>query len=245
MIDDFGFTFWKGHFVDRLSPDCSLHPILPFHPQNNFTNSINSPSHSDLDYHLFSKEGNHSNTQPIKSLFEQFPCKTNLTKDLSVHNQKASIVRSLFRTSVGNHCLLYERPCYKFSPNISKLSYGGRFQNNGYFHSLNESNFEIFMEYLARSNNVNNYQSIRDSIYVNKSNSTILNGGIILEYVNDFQLEVNHFKWTSSLRSKLTKRFRDYTELKLSWANESNSILEYFNEDGTTRKLIEGCPCRN
>ena len=243
MIDDFGFTFWKGHFVDRFSPDCSLQPILPFLPQNITTNSsnINSLSHSDLDYHLFSKEGNYSNTKPMKSLFEQFPCKTNLTKDLSVHNQKASIVRSLFETSVGNHCLVYESPCFNTPSTIP--SYVNRFQNNAYFHSLNESNFEIFMEYLARLNNVNNFQSIRDSIYVNKSNSTLFNGGRFITYVNDFQLEVNHFKWNFSLRAKLTKRFRDYTQLKFNWAKESNNFLEYFNEDGTARKDINGCPC--
>ena len=266
LLDEFGFTYLKGHFVDRFAKDCSLSPLLPFdisidnfnnynNNNNNYNNNNNNDQEIDcVDDHLSVNQNKNFNNNNInnnlnnnikeKEIFEQYPCKTNFTRDVSkAHNQKASILRSLFRTSNGNHCLLNEKNCYFGTVNFNSLPLFGKFQNENFFHTLNRENIEEFLAFLSEKFKVENYQEIILNLNINKEIINYKNGRKLISYLNDFQLEVNHFKWNAFLKNKLKKRINDIKTQKHGWFNESEIILDYFDEEGKLSFPIDGCPC--
>ena len=256
LLDEFGINYLKGHFVDRFAKDCSLQPIIPLLPFDHFY-SNNSQSldefdsnHILLSYHssFISSNNNTNNTNnndkiTKKSIFQQFPVKSNFTKDI-VHNQKASISRSNLRTTLGNHCLFREKICSDFQPaNVAPNP--SRFENPLYYATLSPDNIEKFFNFLVMKCNVESEKfssHFRGLIYVNLDEINLKYNESKVKYVWDLQLEVNHFKWNQIVRDKLRKRIADYRMKGYLWRNESIDLLTYFDEDGRAIKPIDGCP---
>ena len=254
LLDEFGFNYIKGHFVDRFSFDCSLQPILPLPPfspvfnNNNNTNNIinnniiNNTNEFKEEILLLSEVEKDLEESKIKSIFEQFPCRSNFTKD-RVHNQKASITRSNIRTTVGNHCLVVEIPCTKGTPPLTALILSP-YENNSFYYSLSRDNVEKFLKFLAKKfNKVKKFNEIRKNIKINLEELTIHIDDIFISYINDLQMEVNHFKWNNIVIDKLRKRISDYKLKNYDWRSESEESLSFFDENGRAIKSIDGCPC--